>query len=151
MLLTALATIAVTPTTLSVGEKETATGEAGVAVVTIVKIEFKTRAVAIDVGYERGKKILKMHDGSVHTFKVKGVSLVDIGVSEIEATCKVYHFLAAPEGIEGKYLAGAAGITIYRGGSAVAMQNGNGVVIHLKSKQKGIKFTLAPQVCISRT
>ncbi len=107
-------------------------------------IEFKTRAVAIGVGYEWGKGTLKMYDGSVHTFKVKGVSVVDIGVSEVKATGKVYH-LVEPKDMEGKYLAGAAGITIYRGGSAVAMQNGNGVVIHLKSKQKGIKFTLAPQ------
>jgi Cu/Ag efflux protein CusF len=107
-------------------------------------IEFKTRAVAIGVGYEWGKGTLKMYDGSVHTFKVKGVSVVDIGISEVKATGKVYH-LVEPKDMEGKYLAGAAGITIYKGGSAVAMQNGNGVVIHLKSKQKGIKFTLAPQ------
>jgi len=107
-------------------------------------IEFKTRAVAIGVGYEWGKGTLKMYDGSVHTFKVKGISVVDIGVSEVKATGKVYH-LVEPKDMEGKYLAGMAGITIYRGGSAVAMQNGNGVVIHLKSKQKGIKFTLAPQ------
>jgi Cu/Ag efflux protein CusF len=107
-------------------------------------ITFKTRAVAVGVGYEWGKGTLKMYDGSVHTFKVKGVSVIDVGVSEVEAKGKVYH-LVSPKELEGKYLSGEAGATIYKGGSAVVMQNGEGVVIHLKSKQKGLKLTLAPK------
>jgi len=107
-------------------------------------ITFKTRAVAVGVGYEWGKGTLKMYDGSVHTFKVKGVSVIDIGVSEVEAKGKVYH-LVTPKDLEGKYLSGEAGATIYKGGSAVAMQNGEGVVVYLKSKQKGLKLTLAPK------
>jgi len=31
------------------------------------------------------------------------------------------------------------------GGSATAMKNGNGVVMHLTSSQKGVKLTLAPE------
>ena len=107
-------------------------------------IEFKIRAVAVGVGYEWGKGTFKMYDGSVHTFKIKGVSLVDIGASEVVAEGKVYH-LVEPKDLEGKYLSGEAGITLFKGGSATVMQNGEGVVITVKSKQKGLKLTLAPK------
>jgi len=70
--------------------------------------------------------------------------LIDIGVTKIEATGKVYNLVEAGD-LEGKYMSGEAGATLFAGGSATAMKNGKGVVIKLKSTQKGLKLTLAPE------
>ncbi len=107
-------------------------------------IALKTTAVAVGIGFEWGEGTLTMHNGSTHTFKLKGLSLIDIGVTKIEATGKVYNLVEAGD-LEGKYMSGEAGATLFAGGSATAMKNSKGVVIKLKSTQKGLKLTLAPE------
>lgn len=47
--------------------------------------------------------------------------------------------------LAGTYISGEAGAALIGGGSAIAMKNENGVVIQLKSTQKGVKLTLAAQ------
>jgi len=56
----------------------------------------------------------------------------------------VYH-LVEPKDLEGKYLSGEAGITVFKGASASIMQNGEGVILRITSKQQGLKLTLAPK------
>lgn len=46
--------------------------------------------------------------------------------------------------LEGTYISGQAGATFIAGGSASTLKNDKGVVLKLKSTQKGLKFTLAP-------
>jgi hypothetical protein len=98
--------------------------------------------VAVGIGFEWGHGTLTMYDGTTHDFKVSGLSVVDVGVSSIEATGEVYHLVEAKD-LEGSFLSGEAGGAFIEGGSASAMKNEQGVVMKLKSTQKGIKLTLA--------
>jgi Cu/Ag efflux protein CusF len=100
-------------------------------------------AVAAGVGFSWGDGTLTLHDGSTHKFKISGLSLVDVGFTKINATGEVFNLVEAKE-LSGNYVAGAAGATFIGGGSVAALKNENGVVMQLKSSQKGLRLTLAP-------
>lgn len=105
-------------------------------------VTMKIKAVALGIGVEWGEGNLDMYDGTSHTFKVRGLTVVDVGVSSVEATGEVYNLVEAKD-IEDRFLAGQAGAGLVGGGSAVAMKNRKGVVMKLKSAQKGVRLTLA--------
>lgn len=107
------------------------------------KVKIKATSVAAGIGVEWGKGTLTMYDGSVHTFKISGISIVDVGISTIQAEGDVYHLVEAKD-LSGTYLSGQTGATFIAGGSVTAMKNDKGVVLKLKSTQKGLKLTLAP-------
>ena len=98
--------------------------------------------MAVGIGFEWGHGTLTMYDGTTHDFKVSGLSVVDVGVSSIEASGEVYHLVEAKD-LEGSFLSGEAGGALIGGGSASAMRNEQGVVMKLKSTQEGVKLTLA--------
>jgi hypothetical protein len=104
-------------------------------------VEMKTTTVALGVGVEWGKGTLTMYDGSSQAFKVNGLTVVDVGVTSAEAMGEVYHLVEAKD-LEGNFTAGEAGAAFVGGGAAIAMKNENGVVMKLKSKQKGVRLTL---------
>lgn len=105
-------------------------------------VEMKITAVALGVGVQWGEGTLTMDDGTSHAFKVSGLTVVDVGISGVEATGEVFHLVEAKD-LEGTFVAGEAGAAFVAGGSAMAMKNGNGVVMKLKSTQKGVRLTLA--------
>ncbi len=105
-------------------------------------VTIKSTSVAIGIGVEWGTGTLTMYDGTTHNFKVGGLSVVDIGVSSVEASGEVYGLVEAKD-LEGNFISGEAGGALIEGGSASAMKNENGVVLKLKSTQKGVKLTLA--------
>jgi len=107
------------------------------------KIKISAKSVAVGIGYEWGSGTMTMYDGTTHTFKIKGLSIVDVGMTSIEATGEVYHLVEAKD-LEGRYISGQTGATFIAGGAATAMKNDKGVVLKLRSTQKGIRFTLAP-------
>ena len=106
-------------------------------------ISFSSTAVAAGIGFTWGDGTLTMADGSTHGFTVKGLSLVDVGISSVKAEGEVYH-LVEPKDLEGTYFTGEAGATLVGGGSVIAMKNSKGVVLKLQTHQKGLKLTLAP-------
>jgi hypothetical protein len=108
------------------------------------EVELESKAVALGIGYEWGSGTLKMYDGSVHQFKINGLSVVDVGISSIQASGQVYH-LTDPQDFAGTYFAGAAGATLVGGGSVMTMKNSKGVVMQLQSTQKGVRLTLAAE------
>ncbi len=105
-----------------------------------VKIESKS--VALGIGVEWGHGTLTMYDGSTHKFKIKGLSVLDLGISKVDASGEVFKLVQAKD-LNGTFIAGEAGAALIGGGSVIAMKNGNGVVMQLKSTQKGVKLTLA--------
>lgn len=107
------------------------------------KISIKATSVAAGIGYEWGSGTMTMYDGTTHTFKIKGLSIIDVGITTIEATGEVYHLVVAKD-LEGTYVSGQTGATFIAGGAATAMKNDKGVVLKLRSTQKGLRFTLAP-------
>lgn len=107
-------------------------------------VSIESKSIAIGIGVQWGHGTLTMDDGSTHKFKVDGLSLLDLGISKIEASGEVFHLVEAKD-LAGNYISGEAGAALIGGGSAIAMKNENGVVIQLKSTQKGVKLTLAAQ------
>jgi len=104
-----------------------------------VTIESKSVALGVGVSWGDGKLRYK---GKTHTFSVKGLSVVDLGVSKVSAKGKVFH-LDKVEDFSGNYTAAQAGAAVGGGMSAVALKNQNGVVMELTSTQTGVKLTLA--------
>ncbi len=107
-------------------------------------VKLESTSVALGVGVEWGHGTLTLHDGSTHKIKINGLSVIDLGVSEIKATGEVFNLVELTD-LNGTFVAGEAGLAVGLGGSATAMKNGNGVVLQLKASQKGVKLTLAPE------
>ena len=107
------------------------------------KVSIDTKAVAVGVGYSWGGGVLTF-DGKEHSFKVKGLSVIDVGVSEVSAVGDVY-YLEKVEDFPGTFTAAEAGIAVGGGAGAQVMKNQNGVVIKVTSKKAGIQLKLAPE------
>ena len=108
------------------------------------KVEIESKAVAVGVGFQWGGGTLTMYDGSTHKFTLKGLSVLDVGVSSVTASGEVFK-LTDPQDFAGTYFAGQAGGALGGGGASIVMRNRNGVVMRLESKQKGVRLTLAPE------
>jgi hypothetical protein len=106
-------------------------------------VTLETKSVAIGVGYEWGDGVLKFQ-GQEYKFKVKGLSVVDVGVSTISAKGDVYH-LEKLDDFAGTFASAEAGIAVGGGAGAVAMKNQNGVVMQLISTSAGVKLKLAAE------
>lgn len=106
-------------------------------------VTIEGQSVAVGVGFSWGHGTLTMYDGSTHEFKISGLSLVDVGFTKVSATGEVFNLVQAKD-LSGNFIAGAAGATFIGGGSVAAMKNENGVVMQLKTSQKGLRLTLAP-------
>jgi hypothetical protein len=104
-----------------------------------VTIESKSVALGIGVSWGDGKL---NYEGKSHDFSVKGLSVIDLGVSKVSARGKVFN-LKKLEDFSGTYAAAQAGAAVGGGMSVVVLRNQNGVVLELTSTQTGIKFTLA--------
>ncbi len=104
-------------------------------------VSIKSTSVAIGVGINWGDGTLKFEDKE-YKFKINGLSVVDLGISSVEASGEVYNLQKLSD-FAGTYSAASAGIDVAVGGGATAMQNENKVVIKLKSTKEGIQFTLA--------
>jgi len=104
-------------------------------------VTVESKSVALGVGVSWGDGNLN-YKGKTHTFSVKGLSVLDLGVSKISARGKVYH-LNKVEDFSGTYAAAQAGAAVGGGMSVVALKNENGVVMELSSTQTGVKLTLA--------
>jgi hypothetical protein len=97
--------------------------------------------VALGIGWSWGKGVLT-YKGKQYPFKVEGLSVGDVGVTEAKAEGKVYNLKKLAD-FSGKYLSGAAEATVAVGAGATAMQSDKGVVVHLLPKTKGVNLKLA--------
>jgi len=97
--------------------------------------------VAVGIGWSWGKGVLTMN-GKDHPFKVGGISVLDVGVTNAVAEGKVYN-LKKLEDFNGTYVSAAAAATLGVGAGATAMKNEKGVMIHLFPKTKGVSLKLA--------
>ena len=104
-------------------------------------VTMESTSVALGVGVCWGDGKLS-YKGKTHTFSVKGLSVVDLGVSKVTARGKVFH-LAKVADFSGTYAAAEAGAAVGGGMAVIALKNQNGVVLELSSTQTGVKLTLA--------
>ena len=72
------------------------------------------KAVAIGVGYEWGKGMLTMYDGTEHEFQIRGLTLLDVGISSIELEGEVFHLVEAKD-LAGAYYVDQAGAALVGG------------------------------------
>ena len=104
------------------------------------KVWVESRTVAIGVGVSWGDGKLT-YEGKEHTFSVKGLSVIDLGVSKVTATGEVFNLKKLSD-FDGNYVAGKAGATVGGGAGVVAMKNQNGVVMQLTGTGQGVQLTL---------
>jgi hypothetical protein len=103
-------------------------------------VKLKSRSIAFGAGVNWGDGVLS-YQGKDYPITVSGLSLLDVGVSNVSATGKVY-FLKQPSDISGNYFATQATFALAGGGGELVMANGNGVFIALQSEQSGTQLTL---------
>ena len=101
-------------------------------------IEFSGGSALFGVGVKWANGTLH-YQGQVYPFHLSGLSLLDLGGSEVNGTGEVYH-LAKVEDFTGNYGAVSAGATVDRGESSATMRNQHGVVIRLRSDTKGLQL-----------
>jgi hypothetical protein len=97
--------------------------------------------VSAGIGWSWGKGVLT-YKGKSHSFKVDGLSVGDVGITEANAVGNVYH-LKKLSAFNGTYTAVAAEGTIGGGAGVSTMKNQNGVVINLQSTTQGVNIKLA--------
>jgi hypothetical protein len=115
-------------TTTRAGEKPDAT------------LEFNGGSAAAGVGVSWGAGVLKYH-GRSYPFKVNGLSIGAVGISEASASGEVFS-LKKLEDFDGNYVAVGAGATVAGGGAVAAMKNQNGVAMHVKATTRGAKVVI---------
>jgi hypothetical protein len=105
------------------------------------KVWVESTSVALGIGVSWGDGKLTFQ-GKDHPFSVKGLSVVDLGVSKVTANGEVYNLKKLSD-FDGNYVAGTAGATVGGGAGVVIMKNQNGVVMKLTSTGQGVQLTLA--------
>ena len=106
-------------------------------------VSIETKSVAVGIGFQWGGGVLTFK-GKEYPFKIKGLSVVDVGVSSISAKGNVYH-LSRVSDFPGTFTAAEAGIALGGGAGAQTMENQYGVVMTLTSTKVGLKLKLAPE------
>ena len=103
-------------------------------------VKLQSRTVAVGAGVSWGDGVLAFQ-GKDYPITVSGLSLLDLGVSGVSATGKVY-FLKKASDFSGNYFVTQATFAVAGGGGELVMANGNGVFIALQSEQSGTQLTL---------
>ena len=97
--------------------------------------------MAVGIGWSWGKGVLNFQ-GKNHAFKVKGLSVGELGITKAEATGRVFN-LKKLEDFNGLYASAGVEGTIALGAGETAMKNNKGVVIYVSPLTKGVNFKLA--------
>ncbi len=90
-------------------------------------VTIESKSVALGIGASWGDGKLN-YEGKTHDFSVKGLSVIDLGVSKVSARGKVFN-LKKLEDFSGTYAAAQAGAAV-GGGMSVA---GEGIEVKLKT------------------
>lgn len=104
-------------------------------------LELKGGSVAVGIGFSWGGGELT-YKGKKYPISADGFSVGDVGVTNVSASGKVFN-LKKLEDFNGNYTGVGAGATIGGGGSAVILQNQNGVKLELFSTTQGVKVAIA--------
>jgi hypothetical protein len=105
-------------------------------------VTFTGGAVAIGIGFQWGNGTLT-YQGRQYSFKLDGLSVVDVGVTRMTGTGTVRNLRNVAD-FSGNYVSLSAGATVAGGGSVTTLRNQNGVVIDGIATSQGVRLTLAP-------
>lgn len=106
-------------------------------------VDFTGGSIAAGIGFSWGHGKLN-YGGQSHSFKISGLSIVDVGAANISAAGQVYNLTNLAD-FNGNYVAMTAGMTLAGGGSAAYLKNEHGVVIRLHSTEAGLRFNLSAE------
>jgi len=97
--------------------------------------------IAIGIGYTWGNGVLT-YNGKEYAFKIRGLSVVDVGISSANANGEVFKLKKLAD-FNGTYTTVSGEATLAGGAGVVTMKNQNGVTIKLFALTQGINFKLA--------
>ena len=97
-------------------------------------------SVAAGVGVDWASGTLT-YQGKNYPIAVKGLAVGDVGVTQLEASGKVFNLKKLGD-FDGNYTAVNAGLTAAGGAGVAAMKNQNGVTVELVSTTRGIEIGL---------
>jgi len=104
------------------------------------EVTIKVTQVAAGLGVTWGDGTLNFK-GKDYKFKVKGLNLIGVGVTSINAKGDVYN-LQKLDDFAGTYYGVDAGATVIKGSAGMVLKNSTGVVLNLKSEQTGAALKL---------
>jgi len=104
-------------------------------------LELSQGSVAAGIGFSWGSGTLT-YMGRKYPVKVRGLSLGEVGITWGNAQ-GIVSSLKRLEDFSGTYAAGGAGVTVFGGGEAIIMKNGNGVVVELTNSTGGVNLKMA--------
>lgn len=104
-------------------------------------VDFTGGSIAAGIGFSWGHGKLS-YGGQSHSFKISGLSIVDVGAANISAAGQVYNLKSLAD-FNGNYVAMTAGMTVAGGASAAYLKNEHGVIIKLHSTEAGLRFNLS--------
>jgi hypothetical protein len=104
------------------------------------KVSMESTSIAAGVGVSWGDGKLSFK-GKDYPFSLEGLSLVDWGISKVNATGEVYNLTDVAK-FGGTYVAAEAGLTLAGGMGGMVLRNQNGVIIHLRSVSQGAQLQL---------
>lgn len=104
-------------------------------------IKVSGTTVAVGVGFTEAKGTLT-YEGKSYPVHLGGVSIAQVGASNLAATGEVYN-LARVQDVVGNYTAASAGAALVDGTTETTMRNQNGVVIKLHTTSKGVDLRLS--------
>ena len=105
-------------------------------------VKLTSKSVAIGIGVTWGDGTLTF-GGKPYAFSVEGLSVVDLGVSDVTTSGEVFNLKNVAD-LSGKYVTGEIGVALVKGENDTLMKNDKGVVLRLHGTQKGARLTLGP-------
>ncbi|MGE5304819.1 MAG: EipA family protein [Alphaproteobacteria bacterium] len=106
------------------------------------KVAIESRSISAGIGVTWGDGTLNFK-GKDYKFSIKGLTLVDFGISKANAVGDVYN-LTDPSKLNGTYVAAEAGFALAGGMGGMSLRNQNGVILHVHSVSQGAKLQLGP-------
>lgn len=107
-----------------------------------VTITLKGIGVA-GVGMQWGRGVLT-YEGKEYAFKVRGIQVGTVGISEAHAKGDVYNLFNIAE-FPGHYVEAGAGLAIFKGKEGQAFKNNKSVHILLKAAEEGLALNIGPE------
>ena len=103
-------------------------------------VMLSTKSIAAGIGINWGTGTLTF-EGKNYPFTVKGLSVMDLGISKATAEGKVFHLTKLSD-FSGKYAAAKAAYAVGKGKAGITMKNTKGVVLNLRAATEGVQLTL---------
>jgi hypothetical protein len=102
-------------------------------------IEISSTQIAFIASAQSGSGTLEF-EGMEHDFKIGGLGVGGIGIQSVNAVGVVYNMEKLSD-FNGVYTQSRIGITVGKGKGQMALGNSNGVIIELKSSNKGVALS----------